>query len=93
MKYFIDTHDVAKGTFPERALTSEEFIETFSEFDKACEEEGVTALRVHVSLEEGKAFCFTKGADAEAVRRAHEKIELPFDSITKIKTITGSDLR
>ncbi len=93
MKYFLDTHDVAKGTFPEGVNTPEEFVEAFNRFDKASEEEGVTALRVHVSLEEGKAFCFTKGADAEAVRRAHEKAEFPFDSITEIKTITGSDLR
>ena len=93
MKYFIDTHDMAKGTFPEGLRTTEKFVEGFSAFDEIAEEEGVTALRAHVSIEVGKAFCFTKGADAEAIRRAHEKAGFPFDSVTEIKTITGSDLR
>ena len=93
MPYFIDTHDVAKGSFPEGKVTPEEFIEIFDGFDEAAETEGVTTLRVHVNVAEGKAFCFTRGADAGAIRRAHEKIDLPFDSITEVKTVTASDLR
>ena len=29
MKYFIDTHDKAKGSFPQQELTEEEFFENF----------------------------------------------------------------
>ncbi len=32
------------------------------------------------------------GADPEAVRRAHEKIAFPFESITEVKTVTGGEL-
>ncbi len=93
MKYFIDTHDVANGTFPEGLRTTEKFVEGFSALDEISEEEGVTALRAHVSIEEGKAFCFIKLSDPEAVRLAHENAGFPIDSITEIKTITASDLR
>ena len=93
MKYFIDTHDRAKGSYPERELSAEEFVEVYSGFDEACEKEGGVAMGAHVNLEEGKAFCFTTGPDAEAIRRAHEAIGLPFDSITEVKRVTGVDLR
>jgi len=33
------------------------------------------------------------GPDAEAVRKAHEAIDLPFDSITEVKRVTGADMR
>ena len=92
MKYFIDTHDVSKGYFPEGEISAEEFRQAFNRFDKVAEDIGVTALRTHVSLKDGKAYCFTKGVDAEAVRRAHEEAEFPFDSITEVTTVTGSDL-
>ncbi len=93
MKYFVDVHDLATGTFPEGETTPDGFVERFSVFDESANSEGVTALRVHVNIEEGKAFCFTRGEDAEAVRRAHEKIDFPFESITEVMTVTGGDLR
>ena len=93
MKYFIDTHDKTKGSFPKEKLSAGDFVGTYQEFDKACEKERVTATGAHVNLEEGKAFCFTTGPDAEAVRRAHEAIDMPFDSITEVKRVTGVDLR
>ena len=93
MKYFIDTHDRAKGSYPEQALSAEEFVELYSGFDEACEKEGGVGLGAHVNLEEGKAICFTTGPDAEAIRRAHEAIGMPFDSITEVKRVTGVDLR
>jgi hypothetical protein len=46
-----------------------------------------------VNVAEGKAYCFTKGPDAEAIRRAHEKLHFPFDSITEVRRVTGVDLR
>ena len=56
MKYIIDTHDVAKGSFPEEEISPEQFVEIYSHFDKAAEEEGVTGLGAHVNLKDGKAF-------------------------------------
>jgi hypothetical protein len=46
----------------------------------------VVPLRVHVGYDEGRAFCFTMAPDADAVRRAHERVGLPFDSITEVAT-------
>jgi hypothetical protein len=46
-----------------------------------------------VNLAEGKAFCFMSGPDEEAIRKAHEAIDLPYDSITEVRRVTGADLR
>ncbi len=93
MKYFIDTHDRTKGSFPQGELTEAEFFAQFDALEEAAPRFGVGAHAAHVNLKEGKAFCFMSGADKEAVRRAHEAINLPFDSITEVKRVTGADLR
>lgn len=90
MKFFIDTHDTAKETFPE-GLTPEQFEGFFAQYEQICVEEGVVILRVHVAYEEGRAFCFTMAPDGEAVRRAHERVGLPFDSISEVQTATPGD--
>lgn len=90
MKFFLDTHDRANKTFPE-GLTPEQFEVFFSLYEQACYEEGVVPLRVHVGYGEGRAFCFTMAPDIEAVRRAHQKVGLPFDSITQVTTATPGD--
>ena len=33
------------------------------------------------------------GPDKEAVLQAHEAVNLPFDSITEVKRVTGADMR
>ena len=93
MKYFIDTHDKTKGSFPQGPLTEAEFFAKFDELEEAAPRFGVGAQAAHVNLKEGKAFCFMSGPDAEAVRKAHEAVHLPFDSITEVKRVTGADLR
>jgi len=93
MKYFIDTHDRNKGSFPPGQLTEAEFFAKFDELEEAAPKFGVGARAAHVNLNEGKAFCFMSGPDQEAVRKAHEAVHLPFDSITEVKRVTGADLR
>jgi len=90
MKFFIDTHDRSGGTFP-AGLTPEQFEVFFGQYEQACYAEGVVPLRVHVGYDEGKAFCFTMAPDAEAVRRAHERAGLPYDTITEVTTATPGD--
>ena len=90
MKFFIDTHDVAKDTFP-AGITPEQFEGFFAQYEDACEKEGVVILRVHVGYDDGRAFCFTMASDADAVRRAHERVGLAFDSICEVKTATPGD--
>jgi hypothetical protein len=93
MKYFIHTHDRSKGSWPSEKITEDEFIAIYSEFETALEDVGGTDLGAHVNVAEGKAYCFTKGPDVEAIRRAHEKLHFPFDSITEVRRVTGVDLR
>jgi hypothetical protein len=90
MRYFIDTHDRKLKTFPER-LTPEEFEGFFALFEKACYAEGVVPIRLHVGYEDGRAFCLTMAPDADAVRRAHERVGLPFDSITEVAMASPAD--
>lgn len=91
MPYFVDTHDQADGTFP-AGIGPEEFRSFFAAFEQACRAEGVTILRLHVGLEAGRAYCFTAAPDADAVRRAHERVGLPFDEITEVTTVGPDDL-
>lgn len=93
MKYFIDTHDKAKGTFPVQTLTEQQFFNQFDALERAAEQFQVVGHAAHVNLEEGKAFCLMSGPDQESIRKAHEAINLPYDSITEIKRVTGADLR
>lgn len=93
VKYFIDTHNKAKGTFPPVELTEEQFLAQFDLLDEAGREFGVFAHVAHVSLSEGKTFCFMSGPDEEAIRKAHAAIDFPYDSITEVKRVTGSDMR
>lgn len=91
LRFFIDTHDRDKQTFPPE-LSAAQFERFFAEYEQACAAEGVVPLRAHVGLEAGRAFCFNMAPDAEAVRRAHQRVGLPFDSITEVTTATPGDL-
>jgi hypothetical protein len=91
MKFFVDTHDLRSGTFPE-GISKEQFAEFFAGYEKAARDEGVIVLRVHVGIEAGRAFCFNMAPTAEHVKRAHEKAGLPFETITEVATATPGDL-
>ena len=93
MKSFIDTHDKTKGSFPTGELTEEGFFAQFDALEAAAPKFGVGAHAAHVNLKEGKAFCFMCGPDEESIRKAHEAVHLPYDSITEVKRITGADMR
>lgn len=90
MKFFLDTHDRTRGTFPEK-LTPAEFEVFFAKYEQACFDEGVVPLRTHVGYDEGRAFCLNMAPDGEAVKRAHQRVGLPFDSITEVTTATPGD--
>lgn len=90
LRLFIDTHDQSRQTFPAQ-LTPEQFAGFFAQYERACYEEGVVPIRIHLSYAEGRAFCLNLAADAEAVRRAHLKVGLPFDSIVEVTTATPAD--
>src|SRR5499426_4775951 len=93
MKYFIDTHDKTKGSFPQGALTEQQFLDQFDALEAAAVQFHVGAHAAHINLEEGKAFCFMSGPNEEAIRQAHAAVHLPYDSITEVKRVTGADLR
>ena len=78
MKYFIDTHDKTKGTFPVAELTEEQFLAQFDALEKAAHHLDVFGHAAHVNLHEGKAFCFMSGPDEDAIRKAHAAIDFPF---------------
>ena len=93
MKYFIDTHDKNKGSFPAQELSEEQFFEQFDALEEAAKEFGAFGHAAHVNLNEGKAFCFMSGPDEEAISKAHAGINLPYDSITEVRRVTGADMR
>jgi len=91
MKFFLDTHDVRNGPFP-AGIDRPAFAAFHATYEEACRAEGVVALRIHVGFDDGRAFCLTMAPDAEAVRRAHARVGLPFDEITEIVTSAPGDL-
>lgn len=93
MKYFIDTHDKTKGSFPVDELTEQQFLDKFDALDAVAATFGAIAHAAHINLPEGKAFCFMAGPDEDAILRAHEAVHLRYDSITEVKRVTGADLR
>ncbi|MBI5263575.1 MAG: DUF4242 domain-containing protein [Bradyrhizobium sp.] len=90
MRFFIDTHDTASKTFP-AGLAPADLEGFIVKYEEACRAEDVVLLRVHAGLEAGRAFCFTMAPDADAVRRAHERVGLPFEEITEVMTATPGD--
>ncbi len=91
MKTFIDTHDKANGTFPE-GISETDFKGFYEKYLEACKAEGVTSLRAHVGLDEGRAFCFSLAADADAVKRAHDRVGMPYDAITEVTDLSAFDM-
>jgi hypothetical protein len=91
MKFFLDTHDERSQTFP-TGISKEAFAEFYPKYEKACREEGVVNLRIHVGFEEGRAYCFNMAPSAEHIRRAHERAGLRFETITEVTTTTPGDL-
>lgn len=91
MKMFLDTHDRRHQTFPAE-IGKPQLAEFFALYEEAARAEGVVILRLHVGLAEGRAFCLTMAESAEAVKRAHERVGLPFDEITEVVTATPGDL-
>lgn len=91
LKLFMDVHDRDNGTFP-ADIDAPGFREFFAQYQAACAAEGVIPVRAHVGMREGRAFCYNLAPDADAVRRAHERVGLPFDSITEVTTMTPGDM-
>ena len=90
LKFYMDTHDRENKTFPEK-ITPVEFEGFYAKYEKACYEEGVIPVRLHVGYNDGRAFCLTMAPDAESVKRAHDRVGLPYDKITEIATATPAD--
>lgn len=93
MKFFIDTHDKAKGSFPEGELTEAQFFAQFDALEAVAPQFGAGAHAAHVNLKDGKAFCLMCGPDEESIRKAHEAVHMTYDSITEVKRVTGADMR
>ena len=91
MKLFIDTHDRRNGTFPP-SIDKEAFSGVFEAYAKACAEEGVVIVNAMVGAAEGRMFCLNMAPDPEAIRRAHAKVGLAFDSITEVTTASPGDI-
>lgn len=90
MRFFLDTHDRKHQTFPEK-LGVEDFEKFYALYEQACFAEDVIPIRLHLSYQEGRAFCLNMARDAEVVRRAHERVGLPYDDITEVTTATPGD--
>jgi len=91
MKLFVDTHDKRNGSFPE-SIDKGMFGEVYKKYAEACDEEGVVVVNTLVNAGEGRMYCLNLAPDQDAIRRAHEKVGLAFDSITEVTTVSPGDI-
>lgn len=91
MKLFIDTHDKQKKTFP-GSISPEELNKFYANYRKIFDEEGVVVVRTFLGLKDGRAFCMNMARSAEAVKKAHDRVGLPYDSITEVTGVSPNDL-
>jgi hypothetical protein len=91
MKLFVDVHDKRNGTFPE-SIGKDDFAGVYEKYAEACAEEGVVIVNTMVSAEDGRMYCINMAPDADAVKRAHDKIGLGFDSISEVTTASPGDI-
>ena len=91
MRLFIDTHDKTTGTFPE-SIGREDFGAVYRQYAEACREEGVVIVNTLVNGGDGRMFCLNLAPDPDAIRRAHERIGLKFDSITEVTAASPGDI-
>jgi hypothetical protein len=91
MKLFIDTHDKAKSTFPEQ-ISGSELSDFYAKYQAICKEEGVVIVRTFLGLTDGRAFCMNMAKSAQDIKRVHDRVGLPFDSITEVTGISPNDL-
>lgn len=91
LRIFVDTHSKENGTFPEN-ISKDDFSGVYRKYIEACEAEGVVIINTMVSAQDGKMYCINMAPDAEAVRKAHERIGLAFDSISEVTTASPGDI-
>jgi hypothetical protein len=91
MHLYLDTHDKKDGTFP-ASITPAQLNAFYGGYAKAMQSEGVVVVRTYVNAAQGRAFCITMAPSVDAVRRAHVKAGLMYDSITEVYGVAPSDL-
>lgn len=91
MRLFIDTHDKATGTFPDE-ISKEAFSDVFKAYEEACRDENVVIVNTMLSAGDGRMYCVNLAPDAEAIRRAHDRVGLKFDTITEVTTASPGDI-
>jgi superfamily I DNA/RNA helicase len=87
LRLFLDTHHRANQTFPAQ-LDAAAFAGFYAQYQAACAAENVVPLQTFLSYADGQAFCLNLAPDADAIRRAHARVGLPFDGVTEVQIAT-----
>ena len=91
MKLFLDTHDKKNGTFPD-SIGKDVFAGVYEKYAAACDAEGVVIISTMLNAADGRMFCLNMAPDKDAVKRAHDRIGLGFDTITEVTSTTPGDI-
>lgn len=91
MRLFIDTHDKRSRSFPDK-ISNEELGKFYENYRKIFAEEGVVVVRTFLGLRDGRAYCLNMASSSDAVERAHQRVGLPYDTITEVTGISPNDL-
>jgi len=91
MHVYIDTHDKRDGTWP-ASISAADLNAFYGKYAAACQAEGVVIVRTYVDMKDGRAFCINMATSEDAVRRAHARVGLPYDSISEVNGVAPTDL-
>lgn len=77
---FIGVHQVPSGK------TAADMERGWSRYKKQATKQGLQPLRVRYNLPKGVAYCETDAPSAQAVRNAHQGIDLTLDDVIEIES-------
>lgn len=81
MALFLGVHDFGTGSTENNVKNS------WSNYSTACTKRGCLAVRVHYNAEQGKGFCLTEAASADAVKAAHDDVNLALADLVEVKVL------
>jgi hypothetical protein len=80
MATFLGIHDMGGS------ITNDKMGANWDAYKAACDKLGCSAIHVHYSAAQGRAFCLTEADSAEQVQKAHDAANVPLKELLQVQT-------
>jgi len=68
-------------------MTEQEIEEGWAKYKESANSKGLTTISAVYNRDKGFAYCQTEAESADAVRQAHEEVEIPLEDVVEVKAI------